>query len=260
MLFFGRRGDRNRRERGGNIATLPIMDAGGSCREPFYALTGSQLAGYNAQSRVKSGSIVVGQLTARGQTSAIATASFENISGFVFGDSAATGLVSVGGCTTLQLSSSAVGNAVTQNETALAPGPLSLQGPAGNYPVPAIGFGVYQTMLPGAAVPPGGAFVLTGNGGADVGQFTATLNIPSPPLSWSNQNAAAAVNRSQGLPVTWTGRRSGNLCFYHRNRFQRRRIRQLLLLRAAKRTAIYRAVICFNGPAGGQRKYDGRES
>ncbi len=35
--------------------------------------------------------------------------------------------------------------------------------------------------------------------------FTATVNLPNPLLSWTNQSAAATVTLAQGLQVTWTG-------------------------------------------------------
>jgi len=39
--------------------------------------------------------------------------------------------------------------------------------------------------------------------------FTAVVTIPSPSLDWTNQNAATAIKRSQGLNVTWTGGQPG---------------------------------------------------
>ena len=51
----------------------------------------------------------------------------------------------------------------------------------------------------------GGTFTFTGSGGADVGPFTATLTMSNPLFKWTNQSAAATVDRTQGLLYTWTG-------------------------------------------------------
>ena len=49
-----------------------------------------------------------------------------------------------------------------------------------------------------------GTYTFTGNGGADVGPFTATTTFPQvPKLTSPTDNAA--VTRSAGLTVTWTG-------------------------------------------------------
>ena len=47
--------------------------------------------------------------------------------------------------------------------------------------------------------------LFTGPGGADVGSFNATINLPNPILTWTNQSAAATITRTQGVTVNWTG-------------------------------------------------------
>lgn len=54
-----------------------------------------------------------------------------------------------------------------------------------------------------------GAVTVTGTGGADVGPFSASITVPTLPTLVSPVNNAA-VTRSNGLPVTWTGG-SGNV-------------------------------------------------
>jgi hypothetical protein len=49
-----------------------------------------------------------------------------------------------------------------------------------------------------------GQYTITGPGGADVGTFTATLNLPAP-LVWTNQASITTVNRANGVNVTWSG-------------------------------------------------------
>lgn len=65
------------------------------------------------------------------------------------------------------------------------------------------------TSFPGA--PPSkplylskGTYSVTGPGGADVGPFTAMLNVPDP-LNWTNAASVTNVTRSSGQQITWTG-------------------------------------------------------
>ena len=38
-----------------------------------------------------------------------------------------------------------------------------------------------------------------------MGPFTSTLTISNPNFNWTNQSAAATIDRTQGLLYTWTG-------------------------------------------------------
>lgn len=49
-----------------------------------------------------------------------------------------------------------------------------------------------------------GAYTITGPGGADVGPFTARLNVPQA-LVWTNQASVNTVDRSAGQTITWSG-------------------------------------------------------
>ena len=49
-----------------------------------------------------------------------------------------------------------------------------------------------------------GAYTISGTGGADVGQFNVTVNLPAA-LNWANQSAITTVTRAQGVTVNWTG-------------------------------------------------------
>lgn len=55
-----------------------------------------------------------------------------------------------------------------------------------------------------------GRYSITGPGGANVGPFSATLDIGTP-LVWTNTDAAKTVTRSSGLTVNWTGGTSGSI-------------------------------------------------
>ena len=62
------------------------------------------------------------------------------------------------------------------------------------------------TGLPGGGNPviTQGTYTLRGNGGPDVGAFSAQATLPQP-LNWTNRTSINEVNRSQNLNVTWTG-------------------------------------------------------
>jgi uncharacterized protein (TIGR03437 family) len=51
-----------------------------------------------------------------------------------------------------------------------------------------------------------GTYTFTGTGGPDVGQFTATYNMPTP-FAWTNAMSASVttVSRANGLTIVWTG-------------------------------------------------------
>ena len=42
------------------------------------------------------------------------------------------------------------------------------------------------------------------------GSFTSTVEFSNPLLTWTNQSAAATIDKSQGLLVTWTGGNPGS--------------------------------------------------
>src|SRR5438309_813222 len=61
--------------------------------------------------------------------------------------------------------------------------------------------------LPGQTPPyleAGNYTVDNGPGGSDIGHFSASLALKTP-LTWVNQDAITAVDRSQGVTVTWSG-------------------------------------------------------
>jgi hypothetical protein len=52
---------------------------------------------------------------------------------------------------------------------------------------------------------PGTYTIDNGSGGADVGPFMATLNVPSPGFLWTNADANLTVVRSAGVDLQWSG-------------------------------------------------------
>jgi uncharacterized protein (TIGR03437 family) len=67
------------------------------------------------------------------------------------------------------------------------------------------GFSIYGGLFDQTAttlVP--GAYMFTGPGGADVGQFTANYTLPAI-FTWTDQSTITTVNRASGVTVHWTG-------------------------------------------------------
>jgi hypothetical protein len=142
------------------------------------------------------------QATSSGQTQSTAGADFLMISGAQ--DTNGGGLNSIGSC----YQSQSVNRSTGVTSVGLDAGTITVTGPSGTQPVPAIPSlaGAYGTGdLPSGFVPTsGGSFVFNGSGGKDVGAFTATVNYANP-LVWTNMNAISVVNRSEGVTVIWTG-------------------------------------------------------
>jgi len=190
-----------------NTPTISIMNNGGVCSDPLFGITGDQITTLNNRGTVRSGSVIVGQLVSSGQTSNIAVASFASTTG---GSYSGGGLTSLGSCLVTEIAGTGTPGTTTPLDAGAS---IGLSGPAGSYTLSTILNlkGTYTAQLPdGAITSTGGAFTFTGTGGADVGAFKTTVNLPNPLLSWTNQPAAATVTRAQGLLVTWTGGTPGS--------------------------------------------------
>ncbi|MCC6367184.1 MAG: hypothetical protein IT165_27000 [Bryobacterales bacterium] len=84
---------------------------------------------------------------------------------------------------------------------------LRVESPAGRKTMIREPNGQYQAMLgitgPDHNTAPG-SYTVSGTGGADIGAFSATMNIASS-LVWTNKSAVANVDRTRPLTVTWSG-------------------------------------------------------
>ena len=202
-----------------NFATAPINQGGGECSDPVFGITGSQLTTLSGQTNVKSGVVFLGQFITPNtngsgtMTENLASADFQSVTGSYYG--AASGSVSIGSCIVTEVYSATGGSTVTS--TGLDAGTVSLTAPDGsNYTLTTIPIlpGFYSAMLSASAIPSsGGTGTFSWTGGTGVGASSATVTLPNPLLSWTNQAAGATVTRSQGVPVTWTGGAPGTLVY-----------------------------------------------
>jgi uncharacterized protein (TIGR03437 family) len=193
-----------------NFGALAIDPSGGQCNDSIFGISGTTLSSLSGQSTVKAGDVFVGQLVEPAtppqtgtMTTNIAAANFSKDTGSTFG-SASGSIYSLGSCFVTEIIQATGGGTVTS--TGLDAGTINLTGPGGSYPLSKIETGFYSALLPANAITSsGGAFTFNGSSGADVGSFSATVNLPNPILNWTNQSAGATISRTQGVQVNWTG-------------------------------------------------------
>ncbi len=189
-----------------NTATLPIHAGGGECSDPQFGISGSQLSGLTGT--VKSGFLLVSQSSAPGAgVSNNAIGIFQQTTGI--SAPGGGGIASLGGCIVTQGTTGGGGG--TTN--GLSAGTITVSGPGGSQAtltgIPLLP-GFYAATL--SSIPStGGTYVFSSTAGSQVGAFSGvTVNFPNPLMTWTNQNAAATVARSQGLTVNWTGGTPGS--------------------------------------------------
>jgi len=193
-----------------NVVNFPIHQGGGTCVDPTSGLNGSQIL-QSTQDTLKTGLVSLVQTNSPSgggtrTTSNSANASFQKYTGLL---ASATGqIVSPGACVVGPI----IGASVPSLE-GLEAGTISLTGPAGLAVTLASQFGLkgaFTATLPAGAIPSsGGVFTFHGSGGTDVGSFTTAITLANPLLTWTNMSAAATIDKTQGLPVTWTGGNPG---------------------------------------------------
>ncbi len=206
-----------------NTVTLPINPGGGVCSDSIFGITGTQILSQGGQTTTpaySAGSVEVFRSVEASTTEGSISASFFK---YPAEQATFTGYTSpsVGNCIVIQ----AVPPSTTTTyvaPTGLDAGTISVTGPAGTQPVPAI-------TIPGTTGPSGdysfqpsstflpatfGTFTFTGSGGKDVGPFTASISY-SNPLVWTNMSSITSISRSQGVTVNWTGGASGTFVFIY---------------------------------------------
>jgi uncharacterized protein (TIGR03437 family) len=206
-----------------NFGSLSISTAGGQCDDSVFGLSGTTVSTLSGQGTVSYGDLFVGQIINptsstdnTPKTENIAFAEFSKITGASFTSSSGSAY-SVGSCFVSEVVSV---SGTIPTVVGLDAGTINLAGPNGTYTFMSFTKGEYESSLPsGAITSSGGAFTFTGSGGADVGSFKTTINLPNPLLNWTNQAAGATVNRAQGVQVSWTGGTPGSYVIIEGNAF-----------------------------------------
>lgn len=195
-----------------NVVTIPIKPGGGTCSDALTGLTGDQIAPPGTQT-IRTGLVSLVQsdsVNARGErtVSSNANASFQRYAGIYQPSSS----VSAGGCILNDLSPAPV-----PSFTGLEPGTITLSGPSGATVTLSSQGGIkgayFATLPAGFLSASGGTFTFRGSGGADVGSFTTGLTLSNPLLTWTNTSAAASIDRTRDLVVTWSGGNAGSFVF-----------------------------------------------
>ena len=194
-----------------NVVTIPISPAGGACTDAPTGLSGNQITPSGGQTlRTGLVSLVHTDSPGRNNTRTVtdsANAAFVRYTGLYVPNQA----LSPGGCILQDITPVPL-----PGITGLDVGSITLTGPSGQaVTLGSQGIrGVFFANLAAGAIPAsGGTFTFRGSGGADVGPFTSTLTLANPLLTWTNQSAAATIDRTQGLLVTWTGGNPGTYVF-----------------------------------------------
>jgi hypothetical protein len=199
-----------------NVGTGAFMPNGGVCIEAAFGINGTLLSQLSSKGTTNGGSVIVAQITGPAssgsgtQTLSSAIANFSQSTGGSFSSSG--GYVSLGSCFIGETLSSGTPPTVT----GLNAGTITVATPnSGTVTLTAnpVVAGSYFAQLASGIPATGGTFTFNGSGGAGanaVGSFTVAITFPNPLLSWTNQAAAANINRSQGLLVTWTGGTPGS--------------------------------------------------
>jgi hypothetical protein len=198
-----------------NVGTGSFMPNGGVCNDAAFGVNGTLLSQLGSKGTTNGGSVIVAQITSPAatgggtQTLSAAIANFTQSTGGSFGSG---GYVSVGSC----IIGETLVTGTPPTVTGLNPGTITLTTPTGGtitMTANPVVTGSYFAQLTSAIPSTGGTFTFNGSGGTGanaVGAFTAPVTFPNPLLSWTNQGAAANINRSQGVLVTWTGGTSGS--------------------------------------------------
>jgi hypothetical protein len=183
-----------------NTITLPVAASGGVCTDVVHGTDGNGLTTTQSQTTYTSATVGIAQTNTVKQQSSFVSAGFVKSTNVQYAPG--FGLVTLGGCLVLQ------GVSPNATTTYLDAGNLTISGPGGTLPITktaASGIIAYELNLPtGYFGSTGGSYTVAGSGGADVGPFSVTVTDNNP-LVWTNQSAIAAVDRTQGVTVNWTG-------------------------------------------------------
>ena len=200
-----------------NVGTLPVAQSGRTCQDSTTGQTGDQIAALNGKTTFNFGTVGLSKgvnlgMTGTETTSETGTAAFERVTPAQFNAFPQLAQPSANNCTVWSFGVDASGNPVIPSFTPLDAGTITISSPAGGtQTITRNSDGTYKTanLGTGSYFPAnGGTVTVSGAGGADIGSFTASINVPSG-FTWTNRAAAATVNRANGQEIDWTGGAAG---------------------------------------------------
>ncbi len=202
---------------GGNVSnstSLPIEPNGGPCSDPVTKLDGTALSALLAQPSFSVGDVGLSHATSSvlGQDTTIETASagFYKINpGQLANAQQLLPQASYGSCTVWTFNTDQSGiptgvslptplDAGTVTVTSNGNTKTLIKSAAGSYSVN-LGSGGFLTGTVGTA----------GTGGADVGQFSASMTVPSG-FNWTNRSSVSAIDRTKGQLIQWSNAAPGS--------------------------------------------------
>jgi uncharacterized protein (TIGR03437 family) len=214
-----------------NFTTLSIAPNGGTCSDPI-GLTPDLISAAAGGGNVRLGAILLtrtgikastplGEFTSNTDTG---TGTFfrYNFDRLIRSSTGVSGVSPFGSCTIYTYQGEAsLPTDIAQPTPLDAGASLQLTGPKGAKTLTKNATGIYSgslgggiSGLPGGIPFPGGtgdppyldpgSYTVRGTGGADIGAFSAMMNVGTP-LTWTNMDAITTVTRDSGVTVNWTG-------------------------------------------------------
>ena len=178
-----------------STAALATLDAGGTVTLAGLAVAKETATAFSAPSPGATP-------TATTVAQEIISASFPafNAAGFA----AIYGLPKIGACT-INDNTSTAANRPGAPVRFLDAGTVSASGPklAANAVLAASAGPVYSLVVPNGTLA-GGKYTISGNGGKDVAQFSASVNFPSS-FTVTNFDSLTTIDRTKPLTINWTG-------------------------------------------------------
>jgi len=203
----------------GNVTTLAVTADGSSCFQANPPLPFITAGNYGALALVRATTHQdVGTKAAIDVTADYQTAVVMNVADSPFPFHPVLSLPPAGTCTSYSVKGDLLrGDTLTGYLTTSTPAPLAsaftLTGPRGMKMLPGVlsasplnylGAALSTSLIPNTLFLDPGSYQISGTGNGSVGSFSASLSAAAP-LTWTNRDQLLTVNRSQPLPISWTG-------------------------------------------------------
>lgn len=203
----------------GNVTTMAITSDGSSCFQANPPLPFITAGNYGAFALVRATTREdVGTITAIDVTSDYQTAVVLNVADSPFPFHPVLSLPPAGTCTSYSVKGDLLrGDTLSGFVTTTTPPPLAstftlagprgmkmLQGILSGSPLNYLGGALSNNLVPSTLFLDPGSYQISGTGSGNVGAFAASLSSPAP-LTWINRDQLLTVNRTQSLPISWTG-------------------------------------------------------